>query len=220
MGLSTRKKMRLLFEIAYFLAKENLPFSKYQGLCELDKRHDVDLGEKYLNDHGCAAFIHFIAADLKAQLQEAISRARFFSIQIDGSIDAGNCEAELFLAIYLNKYHHDGKLHTCNSFVSVRQPKTGTGEDLFNCLKAAFSYVGIDDWKQKLVGLGCDGAQANISEGNGLHGFLKAVVPWIAVSWCLAHRVELSIRDALKPTYFATVDELLLQIYYTCTNFS
>lgn len=210
MGISTRKTMRLQFENAYFLAKENLPFSKYEALCELEKRHDVDLGEKYLNDHGCATFTHFIAADLRAQLQAAISRARFFSIQID----AGNCEAELFLAIYLEKYHQGGKLHICNRFFTVRQPKTATGEGLFNCLKAAFEYVCIDDWKQKLVGLGCDGAQANIAERNGLHGFLKAVVPWVDVSWCLAHRVELSVRDALKPTYFATVDELLLQIYY------
>ena len=32
--------------------------------------------------------------------------------------------------------------------------------------------------------------------------------------WCMAHRLELPIKDALKPTAFALVDELLLRLYY------
>jgi len=33
------------------------------------------------------------------------------------------------------------------------------------------------------------------------------------VSWCLAHRLELSVKDALKDTFFKEIDELLLQVY-------
>ena len=32
--------------------------------------------------------------------------------------------------------------------------------------------------------------------------------------WCMAHHLELAIKDALKPTTFALVDELLLRLYY------
>ena len=32
--------------------------------------------------------------------------------------------------------------------------------------------------------------------------------------WCLAHWLELSLSDSLKNTYFATIDEMLLRLYY------
>ena len=32
--------------------------------------------------------------------------------------------------------------------------------------------------------------------------------------WCLAHRLELALRDALRQTYFVQVDEMLLRAYY------
>ena len=38
------------------------------------------------------------------------------------------------------------------------------------------------------------------------------------VCWCLAHRLELSLKDALKDTFFSTIDEILLQVYYLYEN--
>jgi hypothetical protein len=32
--------------------------------------------------------------------------------------------------------------------------------------------------------------------------------------WCLAHRLELVVKDALKDSVFAAVDEMLLHIYF------
>ena len=34
------------------------------------------------------------------------------------------------------------------------------------------------------------------------------------VFWCLAHRLELSLNDALKDTFFSSIDEMLLRVYY------
>ena len=33
-------------------------------------------------------------------------------------------------------------------------------------------------------------------------------------SWCLAHRVELAVKDALKGTAFDLIDDMLLRLYY------
>lgn len=46
-----------------------------------------------------------------------------------------------------------------------------------------------------------------------LKGYLLKAVPWATVSWCLAHRLGLSLKDALKSTLFSAIDELLLQLY-------
>ena len=40
----------------------------------------------------------------------------------------------------------------------------------------------------------------------------------MVVFWCLAHRLELSIKDALCSTHFKAIDELLLQVYYVYEN--
>ena len=49
---------------------------------------------------------------------------------------------------------------------------------------------------------------------SGLKGLLKEAMPWITVFWCLAHRLELALTDALKNTLFSQVDDMLLRVYY------
>ena len=39
-------------------------------------------------------------------------------------------------------------------------------------------------------------------------------MPWIFWMWCLAHRLELSVKDALKGTSFLLIDEMLLRLHY------
>lgn len=53
----------------------------------------------------------------------------------------------------------------------------------------------------------------NIAAG-GLRGHLEESVPWVVVIWCLAHRLELSLKDALKGTLFSSIDDMLLRAYY------
>lgn len=64
-----------------------------------------------------------------------------------------------------------------------------------------------------MVGFGYDGTNANIAEG-GLKGILVHEMSWILVFWCLAHRLELAIKDALKSTLYDDIDKVLLRLYY------
>ena len=71
------------------------------------------------------------------------------------------------------------------------------------------------NWEAKLVGFGCDGTSVNIAAG-GLRGrHLEEPMPWIVVFWCLAHRLELALKDALKKTFFGDIDDCSY-IYITC----
>ena len=71
--------------------------------------------------------------------------------------------------------------------------------------------MGVDNWKNKLVGLGSDGASV---VAGSLRGYLEADIPWVVVFWCLAHRLKLSLKDALKHTFFSKIDEMLMRLYY------
>ena len=65
----------------------------------------------------------------------------------------------------------------------------------------------------RLVGINTDGASANIA-ARGLKGLMEEKQPYIYFMWCLAHRVELALNDALKGTLFDLIDEMLLRLYY------
>jgi len=64
-----------------------------------------------------------------------------------------------------------------------------------------------------LIGTAGDGASVNIASG-GLKGLVEKQVPWVYWMWCIAHRLELAIKDALKGKSFDLVDEMLLHLYY------
>ena len=65
---------------------------------------------------------------------------------------------------------------------------------------------------KKLVGMGTDGA-ATI-DNQGLKGLVEQKIPWIFWMWCLAHHLELVIKDALPGTLFDSIDDMLLHLYY------
>ena len=68
--------------------------------------------------------------------------------------------------------------------------------------------------KQKLVGFAADGASVNRGDKDGVISRLKSTLPWVIYIWCVAHRLELS----LKGTVFDDVDDVLLRLYYLYEN--
>ena len=51
-GATSQEVQRLskLFDIAYVVAKEEMPFSKYPSLIELEKRHGVNFGNTFMTE--------------------------------------------------------------------------------------------------------------------------------------------------------------------------
>ena len=102
-------------------------------------------------------------------------------------------------------------------FFAVARPMRVTAAGLFDCLQSSLQRLGIssinaDECKQ-LVGIGTDGASANVAAA-GLKGLVQEQVPWVFWMWCLAHRLELSVKDALYGTSFDLIDEMLLSLHY------
>ena len=198
--------MKRKFEIAYLKAKEKIPFKKIKSLWDLEEQHGVDIGGSYCNNHACATFV---------QLRRGINKARFFSIRVDSSTDCRNIDEELFMVLLFDGWSADEKVIVRNRFFAAQQLHRGTGKGLYDCFIQAMDYLEIlpVELKQKIIGLGWDGMSANLGS-SGLKCLLETDMSWIIVSWCLAHRLELSIKDALKTRFLATMNELLLQIYY------
>ena len=76
-----------------------------------------------------------------------------------------------------------------NQFFTVQQLRSGTGAGLFQYLTSAKAYMGVDDWKSKVIGLDCDGTNANIAAcvdacKRRFHGPLYSGALYIACSVC------------------------------------
>ena len=67
--------------------------------------------------------------------------------------------------------------------------------------------------KNKTVSFSADGASVNRGDRNGVISLMQEKHPWVLFLWCIAHRLELSLKDGLADTCFKLIDEMLLNIY-------
>ena len=73
---------KLKFEVAYFVAKEEMPLSKYPQLLKLQEKHGVEIRFAYRSDMNCGTFIDFMGEELGLKLHQKLSTAHFYSILI------------------------------------------------------------------------------------------------------------------------------------------
>ena len=218
MSADEKERTKNKFDIAYFMAMEQIAFHKFPGICELERRHGVNIGTNYTTETSTRSFTHFIAEAQRKKLVTGLQQAKFFSVLLDGSTDSRNIENELLLVVWFDK---DGQANgervvTRTSYLKIARPSTGTAKGIFDVLQTALQGLGISAISReecgKIVGIGTDGASANIA-GAGLKGLVEKEIPWVVWMWCMAHRLELAIKDALKHTYFELVDDMLLRLY-------
>lgn len=76
---------------------------------------------------------HYNADEQGQILVSALAGTKFFSLQADGSTNAGN--VELFLVLYFDAHVKDRKVHVHDRFLTARQPKSGNTEGLLSVLR-------------------------------------------------------------------------------------
>ena len=114
-GASGTEKVRVskLFDLAYVIAKKELPFTKYPALVEVEKRHGVALGNTYTTEHKCREFTRIIGETMRDEILASLKQAKYFSILMDGSNDTSAIEKELIYVIYVTvhakTYHKSAK---------------------------------------------------------------------------------------------------------------
>jgi len=203
---------KMKFEVAYFIAKEELPLAKYEQIVRLKEKHGVEIGKAYRNRKSCNKFISAIGDQLAKDLENKLSNANFFSVLVDSSED-------MFVQ-YLDK-RPPGRdtIQVDTAFLQLVNVQYGTAAGIVDSIKRSFEGVNItDDLEKKLIGFAGDGATVNRGEREGVIALLKRDHPWIIYVWCVAHQLELALKDALKGTCFDSVDEVLLRLYYLYEN--
>ena len=110
-------------------------------------------------------------------------------------------EKETVFVRYLDKSLSEDKIikvHT--SLVNLADLKSGSPDGIVSAIQSSFEGIGIsiDDLGKKIVGFGADGAAENQGGERGAIASLRESYGlWITFLWCMSHRLELSIKDAL-----------------------
>ena len=191
MSKEVSQKMERLFDIAYFVAKREMPFTSFPHLCKLEMKHGVELGNTYINDKACKTFVTAIAGQLKHELSSKLQSSKFISVMADSACDVGVREVEDVYACHLVK----GEIE--NSFVGLKACENSKAPGIKAAVETAMTEV-CRDWKEKTVALEADGANVMLGEISGVYGLLKQEIPHIMKVHCVAHRLELSFADTLS----------------------
>ena len=111
-----------------------------------------------------------------------LQSAKFFSLLMDGSTDAGNTDNELLLVVWFDKEGVGEKVCTRASYFTVSRPSSVCAAGLFEVLTDTLRDLGIaavsSEECTKLVGIGRDGAAAYVA-GASLKGVYALVMDCI-----------------------------------------
>ena len=142
--------------------------------------------------------MHFIAEAKCRHLLESVAKANSFSVLLDGSTDTANIDNEILLLVWCDPDGSDEKVHTGMDFLT---PQSATCCGLFQVLEVSLQRLGTQE-------LSIEGGCTRLV-GVGLKGLAENRLDWVFWMWCMAHRLELAIKDALKGTFFDDIDEKL-----------
>lgn len=87
--------MAVKINTAYFIAKEELPFSKFGPILSLQKKNGLNINLTYANDNSCATLVSLVSSVITDQLASAVNDgSKYLSIMIDGATDSSGIENE------------------------------------------------------------------------------------------------------------------------------
>jgi len=118
---TTCERLRRKFELAFIMAKEGLPFTKYAPLHRLEVRHEVDLGISYATDIAVKTFTYYIADSQRRSHNSFVKEnVPYFSFMMDETTGISKVKDEVVVMLY---YRKDEKLsHTLDICQSQTLP--------------------------------------------------------------------------------------------------
>ena len=208
----TEARLHKLFNTAFYIANENLAFSKSKGLCDLQEKNGLDFGTQYKNDKACRDFVESIAAVEKERSQEEIENARFLCVLADGSTDKSITEQE---SVYVRCTGSNGRPST--HFADLVPVTSADAPGVTAAIQKGLQTLSIDETvlKKKLACCNFDGASVMMGKKSGVAKQLQDIAQHpVCIIHCVAHNLELAVLDAIKQTpYLAIFEETVKSVF-------
>ncbi|XP_052446063.1 E3 SUMO-protein ligase KIAA1586-like [Carassius gibelio] len=189
-------------------------FSKMYGLVELQEMNGVKTVSCHKSDHSWINIITHIANKMRKKIVSTIKSAgSWICLTVDESTAFGRS----YLILYL-RGDVTGEGETENIFWDLIELEEGTTADaIYKALKKSLLEADLDDayLKSHLICITTDRASVMTGRQSGLITRLKKDYPLLESIHCLAHRLELSVSDALKSVTGCNHFEIFISKLYT-----
>ena len=212
LGKEERSSILRLFDIAYLIAFKGRPHSDFTDIIELEKLHGVRFfsNSVYEKDMGCKIFIHFAAKALfEKEVKDKIKTANFITVLADGAADAALIEKEVVYILFVDPDEFKPSLE----FLSLKSVASQDAQGITSAIVDAFQDCDISEKLKRIVFFESDGTSVN----SGLRGGVISLLQQRCF-WCLSHRIELGLKDALKKD-MEEVDIAIRDLYYIYQNY-
>ena len=114
--------MAVKLNTTYFLAKDELPFSKFERLLAFQKKNGVKINSTYSNDKSCPEMVSVIGKVCKDQCTKEVIKMNYISVMADGATDVSGVENETVYCCFLC----DGRPVNWGQLVQNERHKTGS----------------------------------------------------------------------------------------------
>ncbi len=190
-------KTEKVLRTAYFLAKEDRPYSDHVLLLELQEANGLDLGPGLRSRFTATNMIGHIATEMRQSACSHIQKSGGkISVLIDESTTVSNKSA---LIIYLKcQSEVNGEPHFM--FLDLIELEDQSAATICQSLLRCLSCHGFDDiyLKNNLICFASDGASVMLGKKSGVASLLAEKYPNIIRWHCLNHRLELAVSSAIK----------------------
>ena len=189
--------------------------AKFKQILKLEERHGVHLGDSYRGDGACKMFLQAINDTMADELKVKLNNSKFFGVMADGSTDSSIKDQEAIFVFYFDPNPpNEERVKVTTTFLGIIDGKDTNAPGILQSINQAFVDINIPlDDVGKIVSFGADGASVNRGDLNGVISLMQEKYPWVIFMWCIAHRLELSLKDSLTDTCFTHIDDMLKNLY-------
>lgn len=199
-----------IFRTVYECVTSHLSCSEHPRLVELQSLNGINCGNILYSHHACSNITSHIADEMRSELVHFIkSNGAMFSIMVDESTSVSNVQS---IVVYL-RTRFDGKL--CTYFLGLLPLTIATAAGLEDTLLQFLNSIGLsaDVLSKQFIGFCSDGASCMIGQHRGVATLLKIRFPQLKTFHCMAHRLELAVKNAVDTVNLVSrfkmfVDEL------------
>jgi len=185
-----------LMRTAYYIAKNDRPFTDYESLLELLKIIGADVGISLHSRATATSMVNSIADQMKEiVVADIIKNNSKIVILVDESTSLSRKSCiNVFLKTVVNGSE------PFFVFLELTEVVDSTAKGILETIESVLKRAGFTkEWLQlNLIGFVSDGANVLLGKNNGVAAQLKRKYPDIFTFHCMNHRLELAVADTAK----------------------
>jgi hypothetical protein len=186
-----------VFRTAYYVAKQDRPYTDHPDLVTLQQQNGVDMGRILHSETVCKDIIDHIACEQRHSLvTNLLLKKSNMSVMIDESTSLSRLSC---LIVYVRAVF-DIDVGPVTFFLDIVELGSTNSDGIVLSLTDCLTANGFTEefLRDHWIGLGTDGASVMLGIKSGVAAKLTISFPRL-ISWhCFNHRLELAVSDAVK----------------------